>query len=129
MARLADPLMPTGFCLLAITFSGADHLIAHYNLMGPVKAALESSMCYIAAERGPKPIRAHCLSPGPIRTPATSFIDHFDDLLSQAAVQSPDHHQLDIEDIGHLAAFLVSDAARRITDTVIPVDGGQRIIS
>jgi enoyl-[acyl-carrier protein] reductase I len=127
MAHLAEPLMPDGGCLLAVTFYGSERVVEHYNLMGPVKAALESSMRYIAAELGPKGIRAHAISPGPIRTRAASGIDRFDELLETAAARAPEHHLVEIGDVGNLAAFLVSDAARRITGTVIPVDGGQHL--
>ncbi len=127
MARLAEPLMPLGGCLLALTFYGSARVVDHYNLMGPVKAALESSMRYVAAELGPKGIRAHAISPGPIRTRAASGIDRFDDLLDAAAARAPQHHLVEIADVGKLAAFLVSDAARHITGTVIPVDGGAHL--
>ncbi|QCI79133.1 enoyl-ACP reductase FabI [Hankyongella ginsenosidimutans] len=129
MARLAEPLMPSGGCLLTVTFYGSERVVEHYNLMGPVKAALESATRYIAAELGPKGIRAHAISPGPIATRAASGIDRFDDLLHRAAAQAPERHLVDIEDVGALAAFLVSDAARRITGTVIPVDGGQHLMA
>ena len=127
MAHLAEPLMPRGGCLLAVTFYGSERVVEHYNLMGPVKAALESSMRYVAAELGPKGIRAHAISPGPIRTRAASGIDQFDELLEAAAARAPEHHLVDILDVGNLAAFLVSDAARRMTGTVIPVDAGEHL--
>lgn len=127
MAHLAEPLMPNGGCLLAVTFYGSERVVEHYNMMGPVKAALESSMRYVAAELGPTGIRAHAISPGPIRTRAASGIDRFDELLEQAAARAPQRCLVDIEDVGNLAAFLVSDAARRITGTVIPVDGGEHL--
>ena len=129
MARLAEPLMPTGGCLLTVTFYGSERVVAHYNLMGPVKAALESAVRYTAAELGPKGIRAHAISPGPIRTRAASGIDRFDELLVAAAAAAPEHHLVDIDDVGALAAFLVSDGARRITGTIIPVDGGQHLMA
>jgi enoyl-[acyl-carrier protein] reductase I len=127
MARLAEPLMQDGGCLLAVTFYGSERVVEHYNLMGPVKAALESSMRYVAAELGQKGIRAHAISPGPIRTRAASGIDRFDEMLDAAAAHAPEHQLVDIGDVGNLAAFLVSDAARRITGTVIPVDGGAHL--
>lgn len=129
MARLAEPLMAKGGCLLAVTFYGSARVVEHYNLMGPVKAALESTVRYVAAELGPKGIRVHALSPGPIRTRAASGIDRFDSLLEQAAARAPEHHLVDIVDVGNLAAFLVSDAARHITGTIIPVDGGQHLLA
>lgn len=129
MARLAEPLMSAGGCLLAVTFYGSERVVEHYNLMGPVKAALESSVRYVAAELGPKGIRAHAVSPGPIRTRAASGIDRFDELIEQAAAQAPARQLVDVIDVGNLAAFLVSDAARLITGTVIPVDGGQHLLA
>jgi enoyl-[acyl-carrier protein] reductase I len=127
MARLAEPLMSGGGCLIAVTFYGSERVVEHYNMMGPVKAALESSMRYVAVELGPKGIRAHAISPGPIRTRAASGIDQFDELLEAAAARAPEHHLVEIGDVGNLAAFLVSDAARRITGTIIPIDGGQHL--
>jgi enoyl-[acyl-carrier protein] reductase I len=129
MARLAEPLMPNGGCLLTVTFYGSERVVAHYNLMGPVKAALESAVRYAAAELGPKEIRAHAISPGPIRTRAASGIAHFDELLVAEAAAAPEHQLVDIDDVGALAAFLVSDAARHITGTIVPVDGGQHLMA
>ncbi|MFT3967426.1 MAG: enoyl-ACP reductase FabI [Sphingobium sp.] len=129
MARLAEPLMTNGGCLLCVTFYGSERVVAHYNLMGPVKAALESATRYIAAELGPKGIRAHAISPGPIATRAASGIDRFDEMLERAAAESPSRELARIEDVGALASFLVSPAAARITGTVIPVDGGQHLLA
>jgi enoyl-[acyl-carrier protein] reductase I len=129
MARLAEPLMHDGGCLLTVTFYGSERVVAHYNLMGPVKAALESAVRYTAAELGPQGIRAHAISPGPIRTRAASGLDRFDEMLAAAAATVPEQHLVDVDDVGALAAFLVSDAARHITGTIIPVDGGQHLIA
>ena len=129
MAKLAEPLMAQGGCLLCVTFYGSERVVENYNLMGPVKAALESATRYIAAELGPQGIRAHAISPGPIATRAASGIARFDDLLERAAAQTPVGQLVTIEDVGGLAAFLVSDAASRITGTVIPVDGGQHLLA
>ena len=129
MAKLAEPLMTDGGCLLCVTFYGSERVVEHYNLMGPVKAALESATRYVAAELGPKGIRAHAISPGPIATRAASGIDRFDELMARAAAQLPQGELADITDVGALAAFLVSDAAKRITGTVIPVDGGQHLLA
>lgn len=129
MARLAEPLMTGGGTLLTVSFYGAARVVPHYNLMGPVKGALESAVRYVAAELAPKGIRAHALSPGPIRTRAASGIGRFDELLERAAAETPSHQLAEIGDVGALAAFLVSDGARRITGTVIPVDGGQHLMA
>jgi len=129
MARLAEPLMTNGGCLLCVTFYGSERVVEHYNLMGPVKAALESATRYVAAELGAKGIRAHAISPGPIGTRAASGIERFDELLERAAAAAPERQLVTIADVGALAAFLVSDAARHITGTVIPVDGGQHLMA
>ena len=129
MAKLAEPLMAQGGCLLCVTFYGSERVVENYNLMGPVKAALESATRYIAAELGPQGIRANTISPGPIATRAASGIARFDELLERAAAQTPVGQLVTIEDVGGLAAFLVSDAASRITGTVIPVDGGQHLLA
>lgn len=129
MAHLAEPLMPAGGCLLTVTFYGSERVVAHYNLMGPVKAALESAVRYTAAELGPKGIRAHAISPGPIRTRAASGIERFDELMARAVAQAPEQHLVDVDDVGALAAFLVGDGAKHITGTIIPVDGGQHLMA
>lgn len=129
MARLAEPMMADGGCLLTVTFYGSERVVEHYNLMGPVKAALESSTRYLAAELGPKGIRVNAVSPGPIATRAASGIDRFDELLDRAAAQVPERVLVTPADVGALAAFLASDAARHITGTVIPVDSGQHLMA
>jgi enoyl-[acyl-carrier protein] reductase I len=129
MAHLAEPLMKSGGCLLTVSFYGSERVVAHYNMMGPVKAALESVVRYTAIELGPKGIRANAISPGAIATRAASGIAHFDELLAAEAAATPSHDLVSIEDVGALAAFLVSDGARRITGTVIPIDGGQHAIA
>jgi enoyl-[acyl-carrier protein] reductase I len=129
MARLAEPLMPHGGCLLTVTFYGSERVVANYNLMGPVKAALESAVRYTAAELGPKQIRANAISPGPIHTRAASGIAHFDDLLAKEAAAAPEHQLVDTDDIGAMAAFLVSDGGRHVTGTVLPIDSGQHAMA
>ncbi len=124
MVRLAEPLMPQGGCCLSVSFFGASRVVRHYNMMGPVKAALESTVRYAAAELGEKGIRVHALSPGPLATRAASGIDHFDDLLSAAAERAPTHRLATIEDVGAMAAFLASNAARNLTGGVHDIDGG-----
>jgi len=129
MARLAEPLMPDGGCLLTVSFYGSERVVANYNLMGPVKAALESVVRYTAFELGPKEIRANAISPGPIKTRAASGIAHFDQLLIAEAAATPEHQLVYVDDVGALAAFLVSDGARHITGAVIPVDAGQHVMA
>lgn len=127
MVRLAEPLMAAGGCCLTVSFYGAEKVVENYNLMGPVKAALEASTRYMAAELGHKGIRVHALSPGPIATRAASGIDRFDEMMRRAAAQAPTHQLATIADVGAYAAFLVSDAARAVTGSVVHIDGGYHI--
>lgn len=128
MAKLAEPLMTDGGCLMNVSFYGSEKVVEHYNLMGPVKAALEAVTRYLAAELGPKGIRVHSLSPGPLKTRAASGIDRFDELLAQAAERAPMRNQVTIEDVGAYAAFLASDAARAVTGGIEYIDGGYSIV-
>lgn len=127
MIRLAEPLMPEGGTCLSVSFFGSSRVVQHYNIMGPVKAALESSVRYAAAELGEKGIRVHALSPGPLATRAASGISHFDELLSVAAQRAPTHQLTTIADVGAMAAFLASPEARNLTGGVHDIDGGYSI--
>jgi len=124
LARHSEPLMRDGGCLLSMTFFGSERVVDQYNLMGPVKAALESAMRYLAAELAAAKIRVHALSPGPVRTRAASGLPDFDDLMEAAREATPAHRLVGIEDVGAVAAFLVSDRAARLTGNVEYVDGG-----
>jgi enoyl-[acyl-carrier protein] reductase I len=127
-AKLAEPLMKNGGSLLTVTFYGSEKVVAHYNLMGPVKAALEASVRAMAAELGAQGIRVHALSPGPLKTRAASGLDRFDELLDSARERAPARMLATIDDVGNLAAFLASDAARLLTGNVEYVDGGFHIM-
>lgn len=128
MVNLAEPLMTQGGCLLTVTFYGAEKVVEEYNLMGPVKAALESSVRYMAAELGEKRIRVHALSPGPLKTRAASGIERFDELLERARTRTPEHRLVSIEDVGRVAAFLVSDEAAALTGNIEYIDAGYHIV-
>jgi enoyl-[acyl-carrier protein] reductase I len=128
LARRAEPLMKDGGCLLTVTYYGSEKVVSHYNIMGPVKAALEASVRYMAKELGPKRIRVNALSPGPMSTRAASGIQSFDTLLEQAKAKSPMGQIVTLEDVGHMAAFLVSDVARNITANICYVDAGYQVV-
>ncbi len=128
MAKLAEPLMPDGSALLAMSHYGAEKVVEHYNVMGPVKAALEAAVRYMAVELGPKRIRVNALSPGPVKTRAASGIAHFDELPHRAVDVAPEHRLVTLDDVGALASFLVSDAAREITANINYVDCGYHVI-
>lgn len=124
LAGLCEPAMAQGGSLLAMSYLGAEEAVAHYGLMGPVKAALESLVRYMAQELGPRGIRVHAISPGPVPTRAASGIEAFDDLMAEAARKAPLGRLVTLEEIGALCAFLCSDAASGMTGQTIYVDGG-----
>jgi enoyl-[acyl-carrier protein] reductase I len=128
LARYAEPLMKDGGTLLTVTFYGGERVVENYNMMGPVKAALESATKYMAAELGDQGIRVHAISPGPIDTRAASGLDRFDALLEDARKRAPENKVVSVEDVGGLAAYLVSDAAKGLTGDTIYVDAGYHII-
>lgn len=128
MIRGAEPLMGDGGSCMTVSFIGSEQVVEHYNVMGPVKAALESVTRYAAAELGPKGIRVNALSPGPLMTRAASGIGHFDALLNDVATRAPTHQLASIEDVGAYAAFLASDGARNVTGGIHLIDGGYSII-
>jgi enoyl-[acyl-carrier protein] reductase I len=129
MARLAEPLMDEGGCLIAMSYLGAEQVVPRYGVMGPVKAALEATVRYLACELGPRGIRVNAVSPGPIRTRSASGIREFDALLDEARRRAPLTRDVAIDDVGSLCAFLVSDAAQAITGDTHYIDGGFHIIA
>jgi enoyl-[acyl-carrier protein] reductase I len=128
MAHLAEPLMKKGGTLFTMTYYGSQMVVKNYNIMGVAKAALESAVRYIAAELGPKGIRVHAISPGPLATRAASGIPEFDALLDKARAKAPARSLVSIDDVGTATAFLAHDAARLITGETLYIDGGYHII-
>lgn len=129
MARLARPLMREGGSLLTVSFYGAERVVENYNLMGPVKAALEASVRYLAADLAGEGIRAHAISAGPVKTRAASGIDRFDELLDQVRERTPAHRLVGIDEIGRVAAFLASDAGAPLSGSVTYTDGGAHTVA
>jgi len=128
LARRAEPLMKDGGSILTMSYYGAEKAIDNYNLMGPVKAALEASVRYLARELGPQGVRVNAVSPGPVLTRAASGLSHFDALMEKAAQQAPIHSLVSIEQVGEAAAFLVSGNAKNITGQTIYIDNGYNTI-
>jgi enoyl-[acyl-carrier protein] reductase I len=128
MAHLAEPLMTNGGSLFTMSYHGSQVVVENYNIMGVAKAALECAVRYLAAELGPKGIRVHAVSPGPLATRAASGIPEFDELLAKAKVKAPARSLVSIDDVGFATAFLAHDAARLITGSTLYVDGGYHII-
>jgi enoyl-[acyl-carrier protein] reductase I len=128
MARLAEPLMKAGGTLFTMTYYGSRVVVEHYNIMGVAKAALECAVRYLAAELGPKGIRVHAISTGPLATRAASGIPHIDALIEKTRAKAPVGALVSIDDVGMATAFLAHDAARLITGETLYVDGGYHII-
>ena len=128
MARLAEPLMKNGGSLMTMSYVGAEEVIPDYGLMGPVKAALQASTRYLAAELGPQGIRVNAVSPGPLATRAASGIPNFDALLEGAVQRAPLRRLVDIAEVGALCVFLASDAAKAMTGGTLYVDAGFHIL-
>ena len=128
MAHLAEPLMKKGGTLFTMTYYGSQMVVKNYNIMGVAKAALESAVRYMAAELGPKGIRVHAISPGPLATRAASGIPEFDALLDKAKAKAPTRSLVSIDDVGAAVAFLAHDAAKLITGETLYIDGGYHIV-
>ncbi|AKJ29322.1 enoyl-ACP reductase FabI [Caldimonas brevitalea] len=128
MARRAAPLMVDGGTMFTMSFHGANKVVEHYNLMGPVKAALEASARYLAHELGPQGIRVHAISPGPLKTRAASGLTDFDELLESASHRAPLRELVDIFDVGYTCAFLATQYARRLSGETLYVDSGVHIM-
>jgi enoyl-[acyl-carrier protein] reductase I len=129
MARLAAPLMTEGGSLFAMSYHGANKVVPNYNVMGPVKAALEASVRYLAFELGPQKIRVHAVSPGPIKTRAAGGLKDFDLQLNEAIKKSPVHDLVDIDDVGAATAYLATPYAANLTGTTLYVDAGLNIMA
>ncbi len=128
MVRRAEPLMPAGGTCMTVSFFGSEKVVENYNIMGPVKSALESVTRYMAADLGAKGIRVHALSPGPLKTRAASGIGDFDALLNKAEARAPTHQLVTIDDVGAYAAFLASSEAANVTGGIHYIDGGYHIV-
>ncbi|HKI14537.1 MAG TPA: enoyl-ACP reductase FabI [Roseiarcus sp.] len=129
MAKLAAPLMTEGGTMFAMSYYGANRVVANYNVMGPVKAALEAACRYLAYELGPQGIRVHAISPGPLKTRAASGLKDFELLLTEAAHEAPLGELVDILDVGYACAYLATPLAKRITGGTVYVDGGVNLIA
>ncbi len=128
LTRRAEKLMTGGGTIFAMSYHGANKVIENYGIMGPVKAALESTVRYLAAELGPKGIRTHAISPGPLATRAASGIPDFDELMARVAERAPARRLVTIEEVGAACVFLASSYAGAMTGDTIYIDGGYQIL-
>lgn len=129
MARLAEPLMTDGGAMVAMSYYGADKVVGNYNIMGPVKAALEASVRYLTNELAPRNIGVFAVSPGPLKTRAASGIAQFDELIEAAMQRAPSRRLVDIAEVGRVVSFLVGGAASGMTGQTIYVDAGLHIMA
>ena len=128
LARRAEPLMRQGGTMMTMSYLGANEVVDNYGIMGPVKAALESCVRYVATELGPKGIRVHAVSPGPLATRAASGIKDFDELMSKVSARAPARRLVTIEEVGAACVFLACDYAAAMTGETLYVDGGYHIL-
>jgi enoyl-[acyl-carrier protein] reductase I len=128
VAQLAEKLMPNGGAMLTLTYYGAEKWMPHYNVMGVAKAALESSVRYLAADLGERNIRVNAISAGPIKTLAASGIGDFRYILKWNEYNAPLRRTVTIDEVGESAAFLLSPLARGITGEILHVDAGYHIV-
>jgi len=128
MARAALPLMPNGGSIVALTYLGSERAVPGYNIMGVAKAALESSARYLAMELGEKRIRVNTLSAGPIRTLSAMAVGGIDEMFEHVQRKSPLKRNVEGEEVGRTAVYLLSDLASGVTGENIYVDGGFNIM-
>jgi enoyl-[acyl-carrier protein] reductase I len=128
IVRAARPLLHPGSTVLTLTYYGAEKVVAHYNVMGVAKAALEASVRYLAADLGPQGVRVNAISAGPIRTLAAAGIAGFKKLYGSFAELTPLRSNITIEDVGKTALWLASDLSSAVTGEVIYVDGGFNVL-
>jgi enoyl-[acyl-carrier protein] reductase I len=121
--------MKDGGAMFTMSYYGANKVVPNYNVMGPVKAALEACARYLAYELGPQRIRVHAVSPGPLKTRAASGLKDFDLLLNEAAQRAPLGELVDIMDVGFTCAFLATQYGRRLSGETLYIDGGVNIMA
>ncbi|HEX3350674.1 MAG TPA: enoyl-ACP reductase FabI [Acetobacteraceae bacterium] len=128
LARRTEPLMTQGGTMITMSYLGANEVVENYGIMGPVKAALESAVRYVATELGPKGIRVHAVSPGPLATRAASGIPDFDELMNKVVVRAPARRLVTTEEVGAACVFLASPYAAAMTGETLYIDGGYHIL-
>ncbi|MDF2494862.1 MAG: enoyl-ACP reductase [Sphingomonas sp.] len=128
VAKRARAMMPEGGSLLTLSYYGAEKVVPHYNVMGVAKAALETSVKYLAMDLGPENIRVNAISAGPIKTLAASGIGDFRYILKWNELNSPMRRNVTIDDVGGAGLYLLSDLASGVTGEIHHVDAGYNVI-
>ena len=128
VAKRAREMMPDGGSILTLIYYGAEKVIPHYNVMGVAKAALETSVKYLAVDMGPENIRVNAISAGPIQTLAARGIGDFNYILKWNELNSPLRRTVTIEDVGGAGLYMLSDLAAGVTGEIHHVDSGYNVI-
>jgi enoyl-[acyl-carrier protein] reductase I len=128
VAQRARAMMPDGGSILTLTYYGAEKVIPHYNVMGVAKAALETSVKYLAVDLGPENVRVNAISAGPIQTLAARGIGDFNYILKWNEYNSPLRRNVTIEDVGGAGLYMLSDLSSGVTGEIHHVDGGYNVI-
>jgi enoyl-[acyl-carrier protein] reductase I len=128
-ARRSEKLMTEGGTILTMSYLGANEVVENYGIMGPVKAALEACVRYLATELGPDGIRVHAVSPGPLATRAASGIRDFDELMERVSTRAPVRRLVTIEEVGAACVFLASPYGAAMTGETLYIDGGFHILA
>jgi enoyl-[acyl-carrier protein] reductase I len=129
LAHAAKGLMAGGGSIITLSYLGAERVMPNYNVMGVAKAALESSVRYLASDLGPSGIRVNALSAGPIKTLASSGISGFGSILEHHRTKSPLRKLVELEEVADGALFLLCDMGRGVTGQTLYVDGGYNIMA
>jgi enoyl-[acyl-carrier protein] reductase I len=128
LAKACAPLMKSGGSIVALSYLGGERVVPNYNVMGVAKAALDSTVRYLAYDLGPQGIRVNCVSPGPVRTISAAAISDFGKMLEHVEKVSPLRRNVTAEEVGDVCAFMVSDMSRAISGQQIHVDSGYSIM-
>ena len=124
LCKHAEPILNEGASVFALTYLGSEYVVANYNVMGVAKAALESSMRYLAADLGKKGVRVNCISAGAVKTLAAKGISGFDKMLKAAVAKAPLGRNVALEDVGKAGLYLASDLSTGTTGQILYVDCG-----
>jgi enoyl-[acyl-carrier protein] reductase I len=128
LAQKLKPLFAKNFSIASMTYNGANQVLPGYNVMGVAKAALESITRYLAEDLGKDGVRVNCISPGPIKTMAAFGVPNFSHFLDEVKAHSPLRENITIEDVGNMAAFLMSDDSKMMTGQIMYLDSGMSVL-
>jgi len=124
LCRIARPILRPGGAVVTLTYLGSERVVPNYNVMGVAKAALEASVRYLANDLGPSGVRVNAISAGPVKTLSASAVSDLSSMLKRTAERAPLRRNIDLDDVGRTAVFLLSDLASAVTGEIVHVDAG-----